>query len=340
MSEGALASSWPVIATPRGAHLDVAPEGAQVGANPARVYLSGLAPTGRLTMAGCAEAIARYLSQQALGIDDFPWATVDHARAVAVRGALMAAVSEEQYSPATANKYLYCLRGILRSAWRLGQISTDTYHRAIDIQPVRGARLMAGREVQFDERIRMLDATAGVTPADVRDRALIALAYLSGARRAELVTLAVGDIAFYPPVVRIRGKGNKVRAVPLTDEAVWWVEPWVELRGEEAGPLFCPVARGGHIQRGRQLTGEAVRQIFLRRARVAGIDPPSPHDFRRSYAGDLLDAGNDLPVVSGLMGHASVATTARYDRRGHRAAVKAVQALRLTAPPVPVREVA
>lgn len=321
-----------------GRHPDVAADPTRAESNPARVYLSALAPTGRRTMTACADVIARYLSRGAQGIDDFPWHTVDHSLAASLRGALVAAVSEEEYSPATANKYLCCLRGVLKAAWRLGQMSTDTYHRAIDVPAIRGTRLPAGREVPAEERARILDATRGVRPADVRDQALIALAYLSGARRSELVAISVSDIALHPPVVTIRGKGNKERVVPLPDDAVWWVEPWVDLRGDEAGALFCPINRHGQLQRGRQMTGEAVRWIIQQRARAAGLQSPSPHDFRRTYAGDLLDSGADLSVVSALMGHASVATTVRYDRRAQRAAAKAVQPLRLLPAPAPPAE--
>ncbi len=86
----------------------------------------------------------------------------------------------------------------------------------------------------------------------------------------------------------------------------------MELRGYSAGPLFCPIDRRGNLRLGHALTGEAIRQILSRRT-MAAI---SPHDLRRTYAGDLLDAGADLPAVQRLMGHASPSTTSRYDRRG------------------------
>jgi site-specific recombinase XerD len=77
------------------------------------------------------------------------------------------------------------------------------------------------------------------------------------------------------------------------------------------------------------LTGEAIRQILSRRTRVAGLAAISPHDLRRTYAGDLLDAGADLPAVQQLMGHASPSTTSRYDRRGDKARRSAAERLSL-----------
>ncbi len=77
----------------------------------------------------------------------------------------------------------------------------------------------------------------------------------------------------------------------------------------------CPIDRTGNLRLGRTLTGEAIRQILARRTLAAGVGAISPHDLRRTYAGDLLDAGADLPAVQQLMGHASPSTTSRYDRR-------------------------
>jgi len=292
-------------------------------ANPARVYLALLAPSGRRTMEGCAEAIARWLSAGALGIDEFSWSRIDHQVAAEVRQGLAEATETGRYSPATANKYLACLRGILRAAWRLNQISTDQFHRAIDVPAIRGSRVLAGREVPHIERQALIEAACGGSPAAVRDRAVIAITYLSGARRSELAALELSDVDLGALRLRILGKANKERLVPLAHDAARWLEPWIEMRGDVPGPLFCRIDRHHNLHLDQALSGEAIRQVLLRRAKKAGIRAPSPHDLRRTYAGDLLDAGADLPVVSRLLGHASVQTTARYDRRGDRAAAEA-----------------
>ncbi len=101
------------------------------------------------------------------------------------------------------------------------------------------------------------------------------------------------------------------------------------MRGDSPGPLFCPIDRTGNLGLGRMLTGEAIRQILARRTLAAGLAAISPHDLRRTYAGDLFDAGADLPAVQQLMGHASPSTTSRYDRRGDKARRSAAERLRL-----------
>ncbi len=110
------------------------------------------------------------------------------------------------------------------------------------------------------------------------------------------------------------------------------MDRWLTARGDHPGPLFVPFDSGHNLKTERTLGGEAIRQILARRALQAGIDNLSPHDLRRSYAGDLLDAGADLPAVQQLLGHASPATTSRYDRRGDRARRAAAERLHLELP--------
>jgi len=170
--------------------------------------------------------------------------------------------TSDDSSPATANKYLACLRGILRAAWRLNQISTDQFHRAIDVPAIRGSRVLAGREVPHIERQALIEAACGGSPAAVRDRAVIAITYLSGARRGELAALELSDVDLGALRLRIVGKANKERLVPLAHDAARWLEPWIEMRGDvcafrrfrppvpvETGHLFRLIPAGVGVAR-------------------------------------------------------------------------------------------
>ena len=218
--------------------------------------------------------------------------------------------------------------GHLKAAWRLGLVETDDYLRAVDLRPISGSRLPAGRNIEQSELVALLThCRAQDSAAGVRDAAVIGLAYLSGTRRAELVALHVADVDTDPAAIRVVGKGGKQRLVPLSPTVEPLLRAWMAVRGDFPGPLFCPIDRTGNLRLGRMLTGEAIRQILSRRTLAAGLAAISPHDLRRTYAGDLLDAGADLPAVQQLMGHASPSTTSRYDRRGDKARRSAAERL-------------
>jgi site-specific recombinase XerD len=300
------------------------------GQVPARVYVAGLAGDGHRTMTGCLQAVAAWVSDGTADIDTLPWADLRFSHTTAIRAALARAVSEGRYAPATANKHLAALRGTLKAAWRLGLMETDDYLRAVDLRPISGSRLPAGRNVEQSEFAALLDhCRADDSPAGVRDAAVIGLAYLSGTRRAELVALHLADIELGPAAIRVVGKGGKQRLVPLSPTVEPLLEAWMALRGDSPGPLFCRIDRTGNLRLGHTLTGEAIRQLLSRRTLAAGLATISPHDLRRTYAGDLLDAGADLPAVQQLMGHASPSTTSRYDRRGDKARRSAAERLSL-----------
>ena len=179
------------------------------GQVPARVYVAGLSGDGRRTMTACLAAIAAWVSGGAADIDTLPWAALRFTHTTAIRAALARAVTDGRYAPATANKHIAALRGALKAAWRLGTLATDDYLRAVDLRPVPGSRLPAGRNVEHDELAALLAVCAAdPRPAGARDAAIIALAYLSGGRRAELAGLHLADLDLDPPAIRVVGAAS------------------------------------------------------------------------------------------------------------------------------------
>jgi site-specific recombinase XerD len=193
------------------------------------------------------------------------------------------------------------------------------YQAARDVKGARGSRLPRGRAVGTEEW-RKLFREIGYEPTPIRERdtALVALAYAGGFRRAELVALDLVDYDRDSGRLRVVGKGNKERAVFVSNGARDALHAWLRVRGPAAGPLLLPVDRHGHVL-ARRLTEQTIYDRLRYLAERAGVAAFSPHDCRRSLAGDLLDAGVDLATVQAMLGHASPATTARYDRRGERA---------------------
>jgi integrase len=253
----------------------------------------------------------------------FDWSRIRYEHAAAVRAVLAA-----RYAPSGTNKMLAALRGVLRAAWRLGLMSADDYQHAVDVEAVRGSTLPAGRAIGAGE-LRALFRTCADDgrPSGTRDAAMLAFAYGAGLRRSEIVALDMENIDEASGAITIRrGKGNKDRVAYVANGALDALRDWLRLRGLEPGPLFWPVNKGGRMLPHR-LTDQAVYAMMHRRAAGAGVARFSPHDCRRTFVGDLLESGVDLATVKEMAGHASVQTTARYDRRGEAAKMKASGAL-------------
>lgn len=286
--------------------------------NPAAVYLASLSsPTGRRTQKQALDVMAGLVSGNADCLA-FTWSALRYQHTAAIRAQLMT-----RYSAATVNKFLSALRGVLRECWRLGLTSAEDYQRAADLGSVTGSTVPAGRELQPGEITALLaSCESDLTPAGARDAAVIALMYAAGLRRDEVVRLDLEDYEPDTGKLVILGKRNKQRTVYLTNGAADAMADWLDVRGHEPGPLFLPINKGGKLQ-ARRMTNQAIYNLLAKRAELAGVRKFSPHDMRRTFVSDLLDAGADIATVAKMAGHSSVTTTARYDRRGEQAKQKA-----------------
>jgi len=104
------------------------------------------------------------------------------------------------------------------------------------------------------------------------------------------------------------------------------IADWLAVRGNNPGPLFIPINKGGNMTI-RQMTGQAIYAMLKKRAGQAGVENISPHDLRRTFISNMLDAGADIATISQIVGHEDVKTTAIYDRRPEQAKKKAIQLL-------------
>ncbi len=297
-------------------------------ATPAQLYLAALS-SGSQGMRQCLDIIAGILDDNH-DADSYPWHEVSYRDSMAVRIALT-----ERYKPATVNKMLSALRGVLKQTWRLGLVDADTYRRAADVENVRNSNLLSGRALASEEIGRLFAACGDDTPKGARDAALLAVLYGCGLRRGELARLDIDDydaddFDADDCSIKVHGKRNKQRTVYLAGNGCRHIQAWLRHRGDDAGPLFCPVDQTGEVRVSR-LRGESVAYIVKRLQQAAGVDHFSAHDLRRSFVTMLLDAGEDVFTVQKLAGHSDVTTTARYDRRGESAKRRAVQSLELPA---------
>lgn len=293
--------------------------------NPSLVYLAGLAPGSRRTMRQALDVIADILTAGECDHRSLPWGALRFQHTQAVRAALA-----ERYSAATANKMVSALKQTLRAAWSLGYMSAEEYQRAIDLKSIRGENpdAAAGRALSFGEWMGLFSACqADDGPAGVRDAAIIALLKIAGLRRSEVAALQLGDFDQHTRTLTVQGKRNKIRTVPIEDAgALDAISDWCYLRGELPGALFTRIRKGGTIL-ADGLSDQAIYSMLKKRGEEAGLSEFTPHDMRRTFAGDLLDAGVDLVTVQKLMGHSDTNTTASYDRRGEVAKRSAVRKL-------------
>jgi len=293
--------------------------------HPAAVYLATLAPGSRPTMRQALDALARLLTDGQADYLTLDWAALRYKHTAALRAALM-----EKHSPATANKMLCALRRVLKEALRLELMDALDYARAVDIKSIKVTNSLRGRALTEQEIAALMEACFNDrTPAGFRDAALIAILRGAGLRRREVVNLDLKDFTPSTGAILVRlGKGGKDRTVYLPLDAIGVVEEWINIRGRAADPLLCQVNKAGRVVLQR-LTPQAVLYLLQKRATQAAIASFSPHDFRRTFAGDLLDAGIDLVTVQKLMGHSSPDTTSRYCRRSEETKRRAVQALKI-----------
>jgi integrase/recombinase XerD len=230
------------------------------------------------------------------------------------------------HSAASVARALSSMRGFHRFAVEEGLRADDP---TLDVPPVSVTDLLP-KALGEEETERLLGAVVGTGPAVLRDRALLEVLYGTGARVSEAVGLNLGDVADAVasadlPLIRVLGKGDKERVVPLGRLARDALAEWLSGAGR---PLLVPEkwrrrsdaeavflnARGGRLTR----VG-AFGVVKKYAARVGLADKVSPHVLRHSCATHMLGRGADVRVVQELLGHASVATTQRYTkgRPGH-----------------------
>ncbi|MFQ5742855.1 MAG: site-specific tyrosine recombinase XerD [Acidobacteriota bacterium] len=210
---------------------------------------------------------------------------------------------------------LSSLRGFFRFCIAAGRTQSDPTELVRAKQPPRPLpRALTLREVEG-----LLSQPDVATPAGIRDRAMLELAYGSGLRVSELVGLHCNDLELGEGFVHCRGKGGKERLVPLGGEARAWLERYL------AGPRdhYRQRRSESHLfltRRGGSMTRQWFAKCLKKYARSAGISAArvSPHILRHSFATHLLEGDADLRAVQAMLGHVRIATTEIYthvDRR-------------------------
>jgi integrase/recombinase XerD len=251
----------------------------------------------------------------ASGWADSPEAAVRYLAARTRRGAK----GERGLAPTSLRRRAASIRGFYRFCFGEGLIAVDVASR---LELPRQPRLLP-ETLTVAEVERLLEAAGGEGPDEpqhaprVRTRTLLELLYAAGLRISEAVSLDLEDVSLDGGFVRVVGKGDRERLVPVGEIALDWLRSWI------AGPRV-PLLRLGHVapvrggpvflgDRGRRLARQQAWATVASTAARAGLGGRvSPHTLRHSFATHLLEGGADLRIVQELLGHASISTTQLY----------------------------
>lgn len=196
--------------------------------------------------------------------------------------------------------YQYCVREQLLSEDPSDRIDAPKIGRSLP------------KFLSEDEVEALLDAPDLKDPLGVRDRTMLELLYATGLRVSELVQLKTGQINLRQGVVRIQGKGNKERLVPLGEESIDWLEKYLN----DARQKISPSPANDYVfttRRQSAMTRQAFWYLIKRYAQKVGIKKHlTPHTLRHCFATHLLNHGADLRVVQMLLGHSDLSTTQIY----------------------------
>ena len=243
------------------------------------------------------DALASYLDT----VDAGDWKAVDseHVRAFS------AACFRKGLSPRSIQRRLSAARSFFRYLVREHVVATNPVTSIVS--PKSKKRLPGNLDA--DRMARLLDIPGDGAIVD-RDRAILELLYSSGLRLAELVDLNVGDVDVQDATVRVTGKGNKDRIVPVGRQALKALRQWAVTRGDLAAAdedaMFVS-------NRGTRISPRSVQARVKHWAQQQGIDANVyPHLFRHSFATHVLESSHDLRGVQELLGHANISTTQVY----------------------------
>ncbi len=238
-----------------------------------------------------------YLAEQ--DITDTTRATIHDIRAY------IASCHRKGLAESSMQRLLSSLRGFYKHLIKNNQITSNP---AADIRAPKGAKKLP-KVLDVDQVDRLLSGTQS-SPLEMRDHAMMELMYSSGLRLSELVNLDLIDIDLHAGQVKVTGKGNKTRYLPIGQQAREALDSWLSLRdsiaieGEQA--VFVN-------HRGSRLSQRAVQKRMREQAQKTALGVHvHPHMLRHSFASHLLESSGDLRSVQELLGHANISTTQVY----------------------------
>jgi len=209
----------------------------------------------------------------------------------------------------TSARYMSALKGFFDYLDGNNYLKENPFEKTVRTQTSRALPVV----LSFAEVERILEAPDISDVLGIRDRALLEMLYSSGLRVSELINLKVNDVYFNEEIVRVTGKGNKQRIVPVGSSALFWLDKYLK----ESRPLLMKNIKSENYlflsKRSTKLTRMSVWKIVSKYVKMANIKKEvHPHTFRHSFATHLLEGGADLRAVQEMLGHVDISTTQIY----------------------------
>jgi len=287
--------------------------------NPFLLYMANLGESSRKPQGHALTVIARLFE-----VDDpvdFHWHELTVGDIATIRLWL-----STNYKFSTANRYLSAIRGVLKECWRLKLLTYENFQVLADIKSFKYEYVKTGRIITDEEFCDMMNV-CGYDTIGNRDAVMLYILGNTGIRCKEAVNLKIDDFSSANSTLKVMGKGNKERNVPVSTIlngilTLWikklpnkWIYPKMKSSNGKLVILNEPVSTG------------ALSKRVQRCAKLAGLDKITPHDFRHTFITELLSAGVDLLTVQKIVGHKSPNTTSIYDNRDYADMLKAVELL-------------
>jgi len=219
----------------------------------------------------------------------------------------IAELKKKNYSESTIQRIASSLRSFFKFLSERENFKKDI-SLLLEI-PKKGEKLP--HFLTFEEIEKLINVIDTDTPLGLRDRALIETLYATGMRVSEVLSLKRGDINFEEEIIRVRGKGEKERIVPINRVALFYLKEYTEkarikiLKGKENEFLFLN-------KNGKKLSRVGFWKILRKYGLKAGIKTLYPHIIRHTFATHMLMNGCDLKTLKILLGHSSISTTQVY----------------------------
>lgn len=221
----------------------------------------------------------------------------------------LAKLTQEGYAVSTTNRAISSLKHFFYYLIREGILENNP------MELIEGAknRKKLPKALTAKQITAIINAPDIKTPNGIRDRAIIEVMYATGLRVSELTSLTMNDLHLDLGFIQTIGKGNKERLLPLGDEAIYWLEKYID----EVHSSYALKSKKPQIvfltQRGNQFTRQGIWKNLKKYVQIAGISHSvSPHMLRHSFATHLLENGADLRMVQELLGHSDISTTEIY----------------------------